>query len=478
MINLGENKYLLMGIGGAVLLTAGALFLTFRAYQRAEEGKQQTARIRQQIVEARDKKRKIPGLEQDVIILRSNVEEYVKILPEEKHIHNFINTINRFEQESGITMTKLDAPGVRRTGKKKSDHAFDRIVYKTKIAGTLKQMLNFINKFENYERFVAIEDFQFRPEKRDEGEGVKEVNLMGTLQLETYVYNVGGSGRKPVKIENIDEKREALREQIIAQRNAVEVHRYRLDPMVVDSRRDIFKDPRHTVVLAQKGRTPPADRFQKQKRFVAWCKAELKEVQEMLIAEENEPLIIRQMEIKKQIDERVSNLNSQLLAARTDRTITAGPLQMEVEREVIEPLEKIIKERRITVKTGLSAGDFKIILGKMESFFKKGDLAQVVSQFENVAGQIGTSNTEDPEIKQLVQEIYELKNQAMVITEFSKRPIKINGIISLKGNPVAIINGSVFERGQMLDEDVKIHDIRPEEVEFVFREVRIIRRWE
>ena len=112
------------------------------------------------------------------------------------------------------------------------------------------------------------------------------------------------------------------------------------------------------------------------------------------------------------------------------------------------------------------------------TWVKKGDLAQVVSQFDMVAGQIGTTNTEDTEARQLVQEIYSLKNQAMVITEFSKRPIKINGIIAQKGSPVAIINGRVFERGQMLDADVKIHDIRPEEVEFVYREVRIIRRWE
>jgi len=40
------------------------------------------------------------------------------------------------------------------------------------------------------------------------------------------------------------------------------------------------------------------------------------------------------------------------------------------------------------------------------------------------------------------------------------------------------LNGRVFERGQMLDEEVKIHDVRPEEVEFIFSEVRIIRRWE
>ncbi|MBN2489313.1 MAG: type 4a pilus biogenesis protein PilO [Planctomycetes bacterium] len=465
-----------MGIGAAVLLTAGALFLTFRSYQKAEEGKRAIANVRQKISEAREKRRKIPALEKDVIILRSNVEEYVKILPEDKHIHNFINTINRFEQESGITMTKLDAPGKRSTGAK-SSVAFDRIVYKLKIAGSLKSMLGFINKFENYERFVAIEDFQFRPERQTEDDQ-KEVLLAGSLELETYVYNGAGGDTKPVEIRDIEQKREALREQIIAQRNAVEIHRYRLDPVLVEARRDLFRDPRQTLAAATKGGLPTAERLEKQKRFVAWTKAELQEIQEMIAAEDGEPLIIRQMELKKQIDERVGNLNGQLVAARNERQITAAPLLQEIERDVIAPLERIIKERRIAVRTGLLAEDLQIILGKMEHFFQKGDLAQVVSQFDMVASQIGSADTEDAEVRRLVQEIYALKNQAMVITEFSLRPIRIHGIIAQKGGPVAIINGRVFEQGQMLDGEVKIHDIRPEEIEFVYREVRIVRRWE
>jgi len=476
VFNLGENKVLLVVIGGAVLLTAGALFLTFRSYQKAEDGKRAIENTSRQIDESRAKKRKIPAMEQHVIILRSNIKEYVKILPEDKHIHNFINTINRFEREAGITMTKLDPPR-KRSSKKKSKVAFDRIVYKINLAGSFKNILKFVNKFENYERFVAIENFQFRPQKRDREGGKTDITVSGNLQLETYVY-LGRAGKTPVKIDRIVEKQEALQEQVIAQRNAIEVHRHRLDPVITDSRRDVFKDPRRAIVYAETGKTPPLERFRRQKQFVAWAKNELKAVQEMILAEENEPLIIRQMEIKKQIDERVSSLSNQLVNVRSDRRVTAGPLVQELERDVMEPLAIIVKERRISVKSGLTASDLKIILGKMEHFFRKGNLDQVVSQFEIVAKQIGSSNVDDEETKQLVQEIYALKNKAMVITEFAKRPIKISGIISLKGNPVVILNGRVFERGQMLDEEVKIHDVRPEEVEFIFREVRIIRRWE
>lgn len=478
MVKLRENKVLVLGLAAAALLTAGALYLTYTAYEKAEAGKKQIAVVRQQTAVAREKKRKIPNMERDVIILRSNVEEYVKVLPEDKHIHNFINNINRFVEESGVTMTKLDAPA-RRSRKKKKATAFDRIVYKLRVAGTLRHLLNFINKFENYERFVAIGNFQFRPDQKKDDLGEDEdMMLSGSLELETYVYNAAGGSGEPVKIKDFETKREELREQIVAQRNAVEVHRYHLDPVTVDARRDPFKDPRRPVAEKESELVPEAERFEKQKRFLAWTRTELGEIQEMIKAEKNEPLIIRQMELKKQIDERVSNLNSQLVAARNERRITAKSMLKELELDVVTPLEGIIKERRISVKSGLSAGDLRIILGKMEHFFKKGDLTQVVSQFEVVANQIGTSDTEDAETKSLVLEIYNLKNQAMVITEFSKRSIKISGIVSLEGSPVAIINGRVFERGQMLDEEVKIQDIRPEEVEFVFRNVRIIRRWE
>ena len=126
MNDLGEKKALLAVVGVTVLLTAGALYLTYRSYEKAETGKQQIASVRMDIEKARAKKRMIPSLEREVIILRENVEDYVKILPEDKHIHNFINMINRFEQDSSILMTSLDAP-TKRGGKKKkgAENAFE-----------------------------------------------------------------------------------------------------------------------------------------------------------------------------------------------------------------------------------------------------------------------------------------------------------------------------------------------------------------
>lgn len=477
MGNLGEKKALLAVVGVTVLLTAGALYLTYSSYEKAEQGKQQIQGVRNDIVKALAKKRMIPSLEREVIILRENVEEYVKILPEDKHIHNFVNRINEFQTDAGIELTGLDAPSRRSATKKGKKNAFERIVYKLKVSGTFRDLMRFINKFENYERFVAVEDFSFKPDKRSLAGD--DMRLTGGMTIETYEYNPGTSATDRVKIAKIDDKREALRDQIMAQRNEIEILRHHLDPVVVDGRRDPFKDPRRPKVEEnEEGEGNGAERFAKQKRFVAWAVGELKQINDMIVAEENEPLIIRQMEIKKQIDERVGNLSSQLTNARNDRLVSAGPLQRELEREVLEPLARIIKDRRIAVKTGLSVQDLEMILTKMQHYFKKGELGQVVSQFDLVAKQLGTTDTGDPDTKALVVKIYGLKNKAMVISEFSKRPIAISGIISVKGSPVAIINGRVFEKGEMLDEDVKIHDIRSEEVEFVFRDVRIIRRWE
>ncbi len=478
MGNLGEKKALLAVVGVTVLLTAGALYLTYSSYEKAEQGKQKIQGVRNDIVKALAKKRMIPALEREVIILRENVEEYVKILPEDKQINNFVNRINEFQTDAGIELTGLDAPARRSAKKKgKSATAFERFVYKLKVSGTFRDLVRFINKFENYERFVAVEDFSFKPDKRTPAD--EDMRLTGGITIETYAYHAGAAASDRVKIAKIDDKREALRDQIMAQRNEIEILRHHLDPVVVDGRRDPFKDPRRPKVAEnEEGEGNGAERFAKQKRFVAWAVGELKQINDMIVAEENEPLIIRQMEIKKQIDERVGNLSAQLSNARNDRLVTAGPLQRELEREVLDPLARIIKDRRIAVKTGLSVQDLEMILTKMQHYFKKGELGQVVSQFDLVAKQLGTTDTGDPDTKALVVKIYGLKNKAMVISEFSKRPIAISGIISVKGSPVAIINGRVFEKGEMLDEDVKIHDIRSEEVEFVFRDVRIIRRWE
>ena len=48
---------------------------------------------------------------------------------------------------------------------------------------------------------------------------------------------LGGYGNLYLGLESAWENR-GLREQIVAQRNAVEIHRYHLDKMAVDARRD------------------------------------------------------------------------------------------------------------------------------------------------------------------------------------------------------------------------------------------------
>ena len=45
---------------------------------------------------------KIPSLEQEVVILRENLGEYVKILPDDDQLNEFVRMVNRFGGQSGV----------------------------------------------------------------------------------------------------------------------------------------------------------------------------------------------------------------------------------------------------------------------------------------------------------------------------------------------------------------------------------------
>ena len=165
MNKLTEKQKLLAIGGGALgicLLAAGGVWW---AQGLIEEVEASIAKKRKDIAAAEQKIAKIPGTEKEVIILRENLDSYVKILPEEADLNTFVKKLNQFEQSSGI-QTVMFQPGrpSRQNGKVKE--RFSRIEYVYEMEATLWQYLKFINQIENYERFVAITDFSIQQSKK------------------------------------------------------------------------------------------------------------------------------------------------------------------------------------------------------------------------------------------------------------------------------------------------------------------------
>ena len=97
MQNWTQKKQLftITGVAAAVCLLAAA-GVWYAEGQIEEVGKQVEAK-RQEIVAAEAKISQIPEIEKDVIVLRENLDQYVKILPDTRELNAFVRMLNQFE---------------------------------------------------------------------------------------------------------------------------------------------------------------------------------------------------------------------------------------------------------------------------------------------------------------------------------------------------------------------------------------------
>ena len=107
MAKMTDNKKMILIGASGLLLGAAALGGVWWSKGLVDEQQGEIEKMRTEIADAQKKIDKIPSLERDVIVLRECVREYVKILPEEGELNNFVRNANQFMAQSGVQFKKL-----------------------------------------------------------------------------------------------------------------------------------------------------------------------------------------------------------------------------------------------------------------------------------------------------------------------------------------------------------------------------------
>jgi tRNA-binding EMAP/Myf-like protein len=77
----------------------------------------------------------------------------------------------------------------------------------------------------------------------------------------------------------------------------------------------------------------------------------------------------------------------------------------------------------------------------------------------------------------LVQRLQDLIYEARAVVDFDKLTLRIGAVVIIDGHdPVATINGRSVSVGDAVGDELVVHGITREEVEFVFRGVVLARR--
>lgn len=466
------QKKLLMAIGGGALgvclTAAGGVYY---AQGLIEEVEAQVTQKKEAIAAADAKIARIPTLQKDVIILRENLDEYVRILPDTRELTAFVRMLNQFERQSGILGTGLQLKS-RREGK--SVERFIPIEYTYEGTATLWQCLKFMNLIENYKRFVSITDFSIlagssgpRGEDSREGDAVHQVRLT----LQTYTYN-GKIEGKEVQIPDYASLKEALAEDIWKSKVAIGIEGY--EHRGAQGRRDILVDPRERGDLQADGLSQPVQ-LDLLKRYVA----DIAQMREMLQrSRKQDTTLFEVYSLEKGIKETLEKI-----AATIDTDagrISYMPYRLRWAKEVVKPLEDLRTAMNAPVKPGgdeglyLSVKEMEQLVADMDSDCKSGQLEQAKTRYEAVVSRLGVPANDSRHELAVAAKSWHVK--ATTALDFKGLDLKVQGVVVNRGGRSGVLlNGEVYEEGDYVSDDLLVKMVEEEQVWFVFRGLTLVR---
>ncbi|MGE3172951.1 MAG: type 4a pilus biogenesis protein PilO [Planctomycetota bacterium] len=467
-----SEKQKLLGIAGAALgvcvLAGGGVFW---ANGLIDELQQTIAQKRTEIDAAEQKIAKIPASEKEVIILRENLGEYVKILPEDEGLNDFVKMLNQFEQSSGI-QTIMFQPG-RPSRNSKNPERFERIEYQYEMTATLWQFLKFMNSIENYERFVSITDFTItrvngREAETRDGDVVHQIRLT----METYTYNSAGAGQD-VAIPDYEDKKEMLREEIFKRMQAIRIDKYEHRGM--RGRRDIFVDPRE-----REGRSdgPP---IEEQRAILERYVGELQRLRAVVNKLRKPDLtIFDQFTLDRELKEGIQKLEEGVAEVSQKQQISSPQLRLRWVKEVVEPLADMkttgnAKDPRSAQDPYLSADEMQQLIDSMTQLMNEGDLVAADERFEGISPRLLVPESDQRYPLAVTAKALHVRVKTAI--EFSSLDIRIQGVLVNHegGRSGLLMNGETYEEGDYISDDLLLRRVEEEQVWFVFRGLTLIR---
>ena len=467
------QKKLLLTIGGAAFAVCAAAGggVYYAQGLIAEIGEQVQAK-NEEIAAAERKIAQIPEAEKEVIILRENLDEYVKILPDTAELNGFVRMLNQFERQSGILGTGLIAKN-QRLGK--ATGKFTPIEYTYEMTATLWQALKFMNLIENYERFVSITEFSISQASgttrgQESREGDQEHSIKLTLQ--TYAYNKT-SDSKEVAIPDYANRKKELNEEILKRIQAIRIAHH--DHHGAGGRRDIFVDPRQRGDLRVDGPSQ-ADQRAVLDRYTT----QITQLQEMLTRiRKADTTLFEQYSLEKRFKADLSQLLGQL---DTDAgRIVYAPYKLRWAKEVQAPLEALQAQLDASVAVEpqkvdpyLPKDELQQLVAEMASDCANGQLEQARDRYDAVAERLNVPPEDARHELAVAAKAWQLK--AATAIEFKSLELKIEGVVvNHEGRSGVLMNGDVYEEGDYVAEDLLVKTVEEEQVWFVFRGLTLVR---
>lgn len=470
MRKLNDKQKLLAIGGGALALCLIAGGGVYWAGGLVDEEGVAIAGKQEQIKAAEAKIAKIPDAEREVIILRENLSEYVRILPNGQELEELLEEVYEYQRQSGVSIASFK-PGARNRKAKQSK--FSSVTYDFQLEATIWQALRFINLLENHERFVKVTAFELKSGKpsKESTEVVHDIKL----SIETFVYDAAGKG-KEVLIPNYANKRDSLREEIFKRQQKIQIDKF--DYKGDQGRRDIFVDPR-LEPGDERGDLP----LEEQKRLLdnyIGIVQELRDLYER--ANDEATIVLERYRFQRQLEEGLATAAPEVMDIEARGLISYVIYTTQWKKEVSQPLLALQEKHRAgpattnEVDPWLKADEFESIVAQIEDNLSEGELEEAKALFEGVRDKIGVpANDARFPLRVRLEGLYK---RTAVALEFSKKTLDIQGVmVNEAGLSGVLLNGTVYEEGEYIDEDLFVRTVSSEQVAFVYQGFVLIKTW-
>ncbi len=469
--NVKKKAWIVIGVAATLVLScAGVVWVD---YGHVGEEEKRIADLEVQISKADARIAKIPSIEERVLRGRVVVKEYAKILPNDKDINRLVKRITEFSVASGVEIEELNDSDARNRGRRKSKDPFQKIRYKLKLRGTLDELLDFMNRFENYERFVKVGQVKITSEDArtvaDAPQG--PVKHKVELDLETYVYEPGRSS-EPVAIKNADRRTiDILERQPVT--NDLELDHYEL--VVKTDRRDPFVDPRRDASIGAGEEALASAQAEAQAKKMNELASTLAQIKKAVDEESKIEGFVPRVEFARRLSQKMAEFAAEIEELQTGNFFSSAKTRDRFVTEIADPFELLYRARKSMGKGVLVRQELENQLKNMRRAFEEGRFEDIVAAAETIGGTKAT-NVEDPEIAEILSEIEAVSGRAQARIEFSQIPLAITGYVYMPRYPVrsvVIINDQAYSPGEVLDDGIVVRSIDPSRVVFVYKTERI-----
>lgn len=459
-----------MGIvagGGAFAIAIGALI--YLEDQRIARAHEEVAQLRTNIGSSRKLIEGTSALERDVIVLREMSEVIKGILPDTADVNNLVHTFQDFSERAHVQIRALKKRAEVRAAQKTD--AFDEVAYTLTMEADAFQFLDFLDLLESHSRFMRVPHFKIGAANRNQVEVDGQPQHRVQLDVETFVYEPTKDA-EPVRIEGYERKRDLMFGEINRRRQDLTVETYTYPG--ARGRRDPWVDPRVPIM----GDGESALTVQEQMDIVQGLHVRTQVVLEQWKKVKEAQNVIEEMMARADLEQMLALLEEDVRRVESEGAVRYVPSQRRLQIDVVDALYSLRKDLSSTEGgRGPSMEKLREVLEAMIRHMEREEFDLMLDTYRLVDDQLEFVS-KDPLRSPFVQELQRLARIARTVLEFDRINIDVGGVAIMFGAPsVALINGRSLGVGDMLGNELLIRDIRPDEIEFIYRGIVLARRF-